>query len=137
MAIDATFVSPGILPPIISTTPNSPTVCANVSTRPDNMEDLILGNKTFKSVCHLLLPSEKEASLSVGDNADDMVNKSYAPYGLLDKKEKSTFHRMLSEKILETIGNSKNFKSKFEGKQNTITTVKTVKDKQQNLFINA
>ena len=31
-AIEATRVSPGILPPIISTTPNSPTVWANPST---------------------------------------------------------------------------------------------------------
>ncbi len=32
MAIDSTWVSPGILPPIINTTPNSPTVCAKPST---------------------------------------------------------------------------------------------------------
>ena len=69
---------------------------------------------------------------SVETDGYDAIQVGYG-----DKKEKSTFHRMLSEKILETIGNSKNFKSKFEGKQNTITTVKTVKDKQQNLFINA
>jgi TIR domain len=79
-----------------------------------------------------ILNNDFKSTKSVGDNADDIVNKGYAPYGLLDKKEKSTFHRMLSEKILETIGNSKNFKSKFEGKQNIITTVKTAKDKQQN-----
>ena len=32
MAIDTVFVSPGMLPPTISTTPNSPSVCAKVST---------------------------------------------------------------------------------------------------------
>ena len=33
MAMETTRVSPGMLPPIISTTPNSPTVCANVRTQ--------------------------------------------------------------------------------------------------------
>ncbi len=35
MAIDSTRVRPGMLPPIISTTPNSPTVWAKPSTAPD------------------------------------------------------------------------------------------------------
>ena len=32
MAMEIVFVSPGMLPPTISTTPNSPSVCAKVST---------------------------------------------------------------------------------------------------------
>src|SRR3954469_26063595 len=66
--MEATFVSPGILPPIINTIPNSPMVCANVRTTPVNNDERMFGNKIFETVFHLLLPNVYEASLNDGES---------------------------------------------------------------------
>ena len=48
--MEATFVFPGMFPPIIKTTPNSPTVCANANTIPVNKDDFIFGSNTLNNV---------------------------------------------------------------------------------------
>src|ERR1700761_2271960 len=63
-AIEATRVMPGILPPIIRTTPNSPSVWANVSTAAVNRDGLIFGSKTCLNVCHSDFPRVYEACAS-------------------------------------------------------------------------
>ena len=59
--MEATLVTPGILPPIISTTPNSPKVCAKVSIAAVNTDALILGNKIYIKVSLSDLPKVYEA----------------------------------------------------------------------------
>ena len=46
IAIEATRVSPGILPPIMRITPNSPMVCAKVSMAAEIIEGRTLGINT-------------------------------------------------------------------------------------------
>ena len=46
--MDRTPVSPGIFPPIISTTPNSPTVCANPRTAAVTKPERANGTATVK-----------------------------------------------------------------------------------------
>ena len=74
--MDATFVSARNIPSIISTTPNSPTVCANVSTNAAlSTEGFIFGNKTLISVLNVDLPRENDASLIVGGSAEKPIVK--------------------------------------------------------------
>ena len=61
--MEATLVSPGIFPPIISTTPNSPIVCAKERITPVKREALQLGNNTLNKVVVLDFPMSREASL--------------------------------------------------------------------------
>ncbi len=48
MAVDITRVRPGMLPPIMSTTPNSPTVWAKPSTEPLSRPGLASGSATVQ-----------------------------------------------------------------------------------------
>ena len=64
MASEATRVTPGMLPPIISTTPNSPTVWAKLSTVPASSAGLMLGSSTRHKVTRRGLPSVSAASVS-------------------------------------------------------------------------
>ena len=60
--MEATLVRSGILPPIIKTTPNSPTVWANDNTIPVSREGLMFGSSTLKSVVRYDFPITLEAS---------------------------------------------------------------------------
>ena len=57
-------VSPGMLPPTISTTPNSPRVWTNVSTQADTTPGQASGSSTRQKVCHALRPLTWQASIS-------------------------------------------------------------------------
>ena len=61
MAIETTLVWFGILPPIINTIPNSPTVWAKVRTIPVKIDFLMFGIRTFVIVWYLDFPKTKEA----------------------------------------------------------------------------
>ena len=52
IAVDMTLVRPGILPPIISTTPKFPTMLAKPSTAPDSRPGLASGNATVQKAFH-------------------------------------------------------------------------------------
>ena len=62
MAMAIVFVSPGMLPPIISTTPNSPKVCTKVSTIADSTPGQASGNSTRQKVCQADRPLTAAAS---------------------------------------------------------------------------
>src|ERR1700680_2696478 len=64
--MDTTLVCLGILPPTISTTPNSPRVCAKVITIPVNNEARTLGSNIFVRVVSFDFPKVNEASLREG-----------------------------------------------------------------------
>ena len=52
MAVDMTRVRPGILPPIIRTTPKLPTMFENPNTAPDRSPGLASGKATFQKAFH-------------------------------------------------------------------------------------
>src|SRR5215475_9084293 len=52
MAVDMTLVRPGILPPIIRTTPKFPTIFAKPKTAPDRTPGLASGKATLQKAFH-------------------------------------------------------------------------------------
>src|ERR1700730_6040364 len=64
MEIEIVRVIPERLPPIIKTTPNSPRVCAKLSTTPVRTPGQASGNVTRKNVASQPLPRHHDASIS-------------------------------------------------------------------------
>src|SRR6266404_364270 len=62
MEIEIVRVSPGMLPPTIKTTPNSPTVCAKLKTTPARMPLQESGTMTRKKVAQRDTPRHQDAS---------------------------------------------------------------------------
>src|SRR6056300_272200 len=62
MATARVLVSPGMLPPTISTTPNSPSVWANVKTTAVNTPGHTSGNSTRQNACQVDMPQQAAAS---------------------------------------------------------------------------
>src|SRR5271157_5310967 len=61
MSIEMVRVTPGIFPPTISTTPNSPSVCAKLSVNPVDNPALERGSTTRRNVWIGELPRDAEA----------------------------------------------------------------------------
>src|SRR5262245_125790 len=60
--MDSVLVTPGILPPTMSTTPNSPTACAKVKTSPVRMPGQDSGKATRRNVPDRETPRHHDAS---------------------------------------------------------------------------
>ena len=90
MAMATVRVSPGMLPPIINTTPNSPRVCTKVSTVADKSPGQASGSSTRHSVC------QKESPLTAAASARSRGMASKARWmgctmkGMLNTTEATT-----------------------------------------------
>src|ERR1700688_4999638 len=71
MLIDSVRVTPGMLPPTISTTPNSPIVCANVSATPVTSPENDKGTITRQKVRNFDTPSTADAFRSRESTAEN------------------------------------------------------------------
>ncbi len=71
MEIDSTRVSPGMLPPIIRMTPNSPSVCAKVSAMAETMPGQASGSSMRRIVSQRDRPLTKAASRTFGGMASN------------------------------------------------------------------
>src|SRR5437016_11693555 len=69
MSIETVRVTPGMLPPTMSTTPNSPMVWAKLRTTPVTTPAIDNGNVTRTNVANRDIPSVHEASTSFGSTA--------------------------------------------------------------------
>ena len=83
-------VTPGIFPPIISTTPNSPTVCAKLRAIPVTSPGLDSGKTTRQNVRHPEAPKVAEAASRRVSTAANEAAKGCTAKGRLYKIEPIT-----------------------------------------------
>src|SRR5260370_42558594 len=83
-------VTPGILPPIISTTPNSPRVWANARTTPVTKPDRESGTTTRKKVRSGEAPSVAEAASNLRSTDENDAAKGCTANGKLYRTEPIT-----------------------------------------------
>ena len=82
MAMDMTLVSPGMLPPIISTTPNSPTVWAKPSTAPVRNPGRASGTATDQNASHGEARKVAAASSGASPKASNALRIGWTTNGM-------------------------------------------------------
>src|SRR5216683_3552780 len=87
MEIETVRVSPGMFPPTIKTTPNSPTVCAKLKTTPLRMPVQESGTMTRKKVPQRETPRHQDASTRRRSTPANPVMKGRTANGRLYKIE--------------------------------------------------
>src|SRR3990172_9129541 len=85
--MDTVRVIPGIFPPTINTTPNSPTVWAKLRTMPVVSPLTESGIVTRKNVSHLEMPRVQDASNSLESTAAKADEKGWTANGKLYNTE--------------------------------------------------
>src|ERR1700678_2150757 len=85
--MDNVRVAPGIFPPSISTTPNSPTVWVNASTALVSTERRAIGSTTETNTFHGLAPSPAAASTSPLSTAENPATRGCTAKGKLYSTE--------------------------------------------------
>src|ERR1700692_588911 len=90
MSMETVRVTPGILPPTIRTTPNSPMVCANAKTTPAISPGTERGTTTRKKVRAGEAPSVAEAASSLRSTEENAAVKGCTANGRLYRTEPIT-----------------------------------------------
>src|SRR5271165_855372 len=90
MLMETVRVTPGILPPIMSTTPNSPMVCAKAKATPVINPGTESGTTTRKKVRSGEAPSVAEAASSLRSTDEKEAAKGCTANGRLYKMEAIT-----------------------------------------------
>src|SRR5579884_1403865 len=83
MLIESVRVAPGMLPPTIRTTPNSPIVCAKLSATPVTNPEKERGTVTRQNVRNFDAPRTAEAFRSRGSTAENDAANGWTEKGKL------------------------------------------------------
>src|SRR5713101_1640460 len=83
-------VTPGMLPPTISTTPNSPSVCAKLRANPVTSPAFESGSTIWRNVCAGEWPSDAEARSSLASTAPNDAANGCTANGRLYNKDPIT-----------------------------------------------
>src|SRR5438067_13905171 len=90
MSIETVRVTPGRLPPTISTTPNSPIVWAKLKATPVTRPDAERGRITRKKVRSFEAPKVAEAAINLGSTAANDAANGCTANGKLYRREPIT-----------------------------------------------